>query len=69
MQFLPVEYLWLEPVLFAVALVFVADLIGNMLAFGNRIVNALVTALIFGAMFAAIMHFNYAKLSIAIPTP
>lgn len=45
-MFLPTEYAWLEPVLFFAAVVFVIGLIGNILAFGNRFVNALVTALL-----------------------
>jgi hypothetical protein len=45
-MFLPADFHWLEPVLFFSAVVFVIGLIGNILAFGNRFVNALVTALL-----------------------
>lgn len=45
-MFMPIEYAWLEPVLFFAAVVFVIGLVGNMIAFGNRFVNALVTALL-----------------------
>ena len=43
---------WLQPVLIAAAVVFVLDLIGNMLSFSNRFVNALVTALVFAVLFS-----------------
>lgn len=49
---LPSEYAWLEPVLLGAGLVFVVGFIGNLLTFSNRFVNALVTAIIFGALFA-----------------
>jgi hypothetical protein len=40
------DYVWL---LFPIAVVFVAALLGNLIAFGNRFVNALVTAIILAA--------------------
>lgn len=65
---LPAEYLWLEPVLIAAAVVFVVDLIGNMLAFGNRIVNALVTAIIFALIFGALAYYGYGNVSMSVST-
>ena len=43
-MFLPPSIFWLEPVIIAAIVVFVIALIGNTLAFGSRVVNALVTA-------------------------
>lgn len=53
-MFMPAEYLWLEPVLIAAAVVFVVDLIGNMISFSNRVLNALVTAVVFAAIFGTL---------------
>ena len=53
-MFLPNDLSWLEPVLIAAAVVFVVDLIGNMLSFSNRLVNALVTALVFAVIFGTL---------------
>lgn len=53
-MFLPAEFSWLEPVLIAAAVVFVVDLIGNMISFSNRILNALVTALVFAVIFGTL---------------
>jgi hypothetical protein len=47
---------WLQPVLIAAAVVFVLDLIGNMLSFSNRFVNALVTALLFAIIFGGLIQ-------------
>lgn len=54
-MFLPTEYAWLEPVLIAAAVVFVIGLIGNILSFSNRFVNALVTAIVYVAVFAGVI--------------
>lgn len=54
MLHLPAEYAWLEPVLIAAAVVFVVDLIGNMLSFSNRFVNALVTSIVFAVIFGTL---------------
>jgi hypothetical protein len=55
----PADLAWLEPVIIAAAIVFVVDLIGNMLSFSNRFVNALVTALIFGGIFGGLSYVAY----------
>lgn len=68
-NFLPDQYFWLQPVLIAVAIVFVVDLIGNLITFNNRILNALVTAVIFGILLGAVMYVGYADLRIqGVPT-
>jgi hypothetical protein len=55
---------WLQPVLIAAAVVFVLDLIGNMISFSNRIVNALVTALVFAVLFGSLVHFGLVKMDV-----
>lgn len=57
-MFLPADYHWLEPVLFFAVVVFVIGLVGNMLAFGNRFVNALVTAILVAIVGGALI-FNF----------
>ncbi len=52
-------YGWLEPVLIAAGVVFIIDLIGNMLTFSSRFLNALVTAIIFALVFGALVYFGY----------
>jgi hypothetical protein len=54
-MFLPTEYAWLEPVLISAGVVFVIGLIGNILSFSNRFVNALVTAIVYVAIFAGVI--------------
>lgn len=61
---------WLQPVLFAAAVVFVLDLVGNMISFSNRIVNALTTALVFAVLFGSLIHFGLVKMDVkTIPAP
>lgn len=55
-EFMPAEYRWLQPILIAAGVVFVVDLIGNFLSFSNRFVNALVTALVFLAIFGGLTY-------------
>jgi hypothetical protein len=59
---------WLQPVIIGAAIVFVLDLIGNMLSFSNRFVNALTTAGIFAVLFGALIHLGIVKLDVrAVP--
>ena len=44
---LPVQYAWFEPVLIATIVVFIIDLVGNSIGFGNRFVDALMSAIVF----------------------
>lgn len=67
-MFLPPQYFWLEPVLIAAAVVFVVSLIGNTLAFGNKILNALVTAAIFTVIFGALTYYGYGNVAVSIQT-
>ena len=67
-MFLPDEYVWLEPVLIAAIVVFFVDWIGNTITFSNRVINAFVTALIFGLIFAALVYFGYGSIEISVQT-
>ena len=49
---------------------YVLDLIGNMLSFSNRFVNALVTALLFTVIFGGLIQAGIVQLDVkAIPMP
>lgn len=61
-MFLPADFQWLEPVLIAAAIVFVVGLIGNILAFGSRFTNALVTAILFAVVFGFAVYYGYAHI-------
>jgi hypothetical protein len=67
-MFLPAAYLWLEPVLIASAIVFVISLVGNVLAFWGRVVNAFVTALVFAGVFGALVFYGYGNISMTVST-
>lgn len=67
-MFLPPHYLWLEPVLIAAALVFVIDLIGNTIAFGSRVTNALATAVVFALVFGSLVYFGNGNISMSVST-
>lgn len=58
------HYAWLQPVLIAAAVVFVLDLIGNMLSFSNRVLNAFVTALVFAVLFGALIQAGVVQLDV-----
>ncbi|MEO1028774.1 MAG: hypothetical protein AAFX02_06905, partial [Pseudomonadota bacterium] len=65
--FLPDHLVWLEPVLIGTILVFVVGLIGNMVSFKNRFMNAVTTALIFLVVFAAVTYLGYASIEVVVP--
>lgn len=67
-MFLPAEYSWLEPVLIASGVVFIVSLLGNLLAFGNRLANAIITAIIFGLIFGALMFYGYGDVRMTFST-
>ena len=60
----PAQYAWLEPVIVGAIIVFVIDLIGNMLSFSSRIMNALVTALVFAAVFGALLYTGIGRVEV-----
>ncbi len=67
-MFLPPDYLWLEPVLIGAVIVFVVSLIGNALAFGSRVTNAFVTALVFAVVFGGLVYFGYGNITMSVST-
>lgn len=67
-MFLPADYLWLEPVLIATVVVFVISLVGNALAFGSRVTNAFVTAVVFAVVFGALVYYGYGNVSMSVST-
>ena len=66
-MFMPPEYAWAEPVVIAAIIVFFVSWIGNGILFGNRLLNALMTAIVFGLIFGALAYFKIATLSIDVP--
>lgn len=56
---LPPEYAWLELVAIGAVAVFIADMIGNLIAFRGRFANALTTALVFAVVFGSAIHLRY----------
>jgi hypothetical protein len=65
---LPPQYFWLEPVLLAALVVFIIDLVGNSIFFGNRILNAALTAILFAAVFGALVYYGYGNVSVSVST-
>jgi len=65
---LPAQYAWFEPVLIASIVVFIIDLIGNAITFGNRYLNALVSAIVFAVVFGALVYFGYGSVSMSVTT-
>ena len=68
MHFLPEQYAWFEPVLIAAIVVFVIDLIGNTIGFGNRFVGALMSAILFAVVFGALVYFGYGSVTMSVAT-
>lgn len=67
-RFMPDDLVWLEPVLIATVLVLIVGFIGNVLAFKNRFINAVVTALIFLVIFGAVTYFGYGAVEVSLPS-
>ena len=65
---LPAQFAWFEPVLIASIVVFIIDLVGNSIAFGNRYLNALVSAILFALVFGALVYFGYGSVSMSVTT-
>jgi hypothetical protein len=65
---LPVQYAWFEPVLIATIVVFVIDLVGNMIGFGNRFLGALMSAIVFALVFGTLVYFGYGSVSMSVTT-
>jgi hypothetical protein len=65
---LPAQYAWFEPVLVAAIVVFVIDLVGNTIGFGNRLISALMSAIVFALVFGALVYFGYGSVSMSVTT-
>ena len=68
-MFLPADYLWFEPVLFATIIVFIISWIGNSILFSNRFLNALVTSIVFAAVFGAVAYFGFGSITMKASLP
>ena len=66
---LPPQYAWFEPVLIASIVVFVIDLVGNSITFSNRYISALVSAIVFAAVFGGLTYFGLGKVSMTVNAP
>jgi hypothetical protein len=56
---LPPEYAWVELVIIAAIVVFVSDLIGNIIHFQSRVLNAFTTAIVFAVAFSLSIYLRY----------
>ena len=65
---LPAQYAWFEPVLIASIVVFVIDLVGASISFGNRFLSALMSAILFALVFGALVYFGYGNVSMSVTT-
>ena len=65
-MFLPPHYAWFEPVLIASIVVFVIDLVGASFAFGNKLLSALFSALLFAVVFGVLVYFGYGNVSMTL---
>ena len=65
---MPEDMLWLQPVLIGAVIVFILDLIGNMISFSNRFMNALATAIVFAVVFGGLLYSGVMKLDIKTVT-
>jgi hypothetical protein len=59
---LPPEYAWVELVIIGAAVVFISDLIGNMISFESRPLNALTTAIVFAVAFSLTIYLRYGNI-------
>jgi hypothetical protein len=67
-MFLSAQYAWFEPVLIASIVVFVIDLVGNSIGFGNRFLSALMSAILFAVVFGGLVYFGYGNVSMSVTT-
>ena len=67
-MFLPEQYAWFEPVLIATIVVFIIDLVGNWIGFGNRFLGALMSAIVFALVFGTLVYYGYGSVSMSVTT-
>ena len=65
-MFLPAQYAWFEPVLIASIVVFIIDVVGSSIAFGNRYLSALMSAILFALVFGGLVYFGYGNVSMSV---
>lgn len=58
------EYAWLELVIIGALAVFVADMIGNMITFKSRLMNAFTTAIVFAVIFSLTIYLRFGSVLI-----
>jgi hypothetical protein len=58
------QFPWLLPVLIGSAIVFVLDLVGNLISFSNRFLNALATAIVFAVVFGGLLYSDVVRLDV-----
>jgi hypothetical protein len=63
---LPAQYAWFEPVLIATIVVFIIDLVGNSIGFGNRLLSAIMSAIVFALVFGSLVYFGYGSVSMSV---
>jgi hypothetical protein len=67
-MFLPAQYAWFEPVLVATMVVFIIDLIGNSIGFGNRFLSAIMSSILFALVFGTLVYFGYGSVTMSLTT-
>lgn len=60
----PPEYAWIELVIIGAVVVFIADLIGNMLSFKSRLMNAFTTSIVFAVAFSLSIYLRFGTVMI-----
>jgi hypothetical protein len=53
---------------FATIVVFIIDLAGNSIGFGNRFLSALMNAIVFARVFGTLVYFGYGSVSMSVTT-
>ena len=61
---LPPVYAWIELVVIGALVVFVADLISNMITFQSRLMNAFTTAIVFAVAFSLVIYLRFGSVLI-----
>jgi hypothetical protein len=67
-MFLPAQYAWFEPVLVATIVVFIIDLVGNSIGFGNRFLSAIMSSIVFALVFGTLVYFGYGSVTMSVTT-
>ena len=67
-MFLPAQYAWFEPVLIAAIVVFIIDLVGNSIGFGNRFLSAIMSSIVFALVFGTLVYFGYGSVTMSVTT-